>query len=501
MVASPGGPSILNLFIALITALVGALATAGCTGSGPGSGEPGETPVILVSWDTTRADRLNCYGYSARPVTPHLDALADDGILFENHVSAAPWTPPAHASLLTSLWPSTHGVIGSFYEFRDDGRRPQAFNRLAESRTTLAEVLQAAGYATGAFTGGMTLDPHFGFDQGFETFRTTMFKLADQNVGEMREWIEERQNRPFFLFWHTFEAHAPYLGTAFLSEVLPEEEAQMLRGAVDRYAARLERKVIGPAWFPEMLKRRRAYTRDVTEALYVGSIAEADRWLGLLVEDLRRRGLYERALLVVTSDHGEEFGDRSPEVFYDAHGGSLHREMVRVPLVVKLPGQKHGGTRVEAVTRAIDVMPTVLDVVSLSGPAEMQGESLRPLWEHDEPSHRVAHAEALQSRFEQKAIQSSDHKLIVQIDAGNVARHGRAHVPAGLESRSLFELSSDPNERVDLLASPARAGDERLADALETALREHIAAQTTDVERVEVRDELLEQLRSLGYVE
>ncbi len=488
----------MNLFAALITSLIGALVAAGCAVP-PREGKG--TPVILVSWDTTRADRLSCYGYAARPVTPRLDTLAADGILFDNHISAAPWTPPAHASLLTSLWPSTHGVIGSFHEFRADGRRPQAFNRLAEARTTLAEALQAAGYATGAFTGGMTLDPHFGFDQGFETFRTTMFKLGDENVGEMREWIGERQEQPFFLFWHTFEAHAPYLGTAFLGEVLPGEQAKTLRKAVDRYAARLAEKAIGPAWFPEMLKRRRAYTRDVAEALYVGSIAEADRWLGVLVADLQRRGLYDRALIIVTSDHGEEFGDRSPEIFYDAHGASLHREMVRVPLVIKLPGQEYGGTKVDALTRAVDVMPTVLDVLSLSGPTEMQGESLRPLWEDEEPGHRVAYAEALQSRFEQKSIQSSGHKLIVEIDAEVVARDGRGHVPAGLASRSLFGLRSDPRERRDLLAPPAQTDDERRADILEAALREHVAAQTPDVDEVEVGDELREQLRSLGYVE
>jgi len=220
------------------------------------------------------------------------------------------------------------------------------------------------------------------------------------------------------------------------------------------------------------------------------------------VEDLRRRGLYDRALIVVTSDHGEEFGDRSPESFYDAHGASLHREMVRVPLVVKLPGQDRGGTRIEALTRGVDVMPTVLDVLSQPGPAEMQGESLRLLWEGREATPRVAYAEALQDRHEQKAIQSSGHKLIVQIDAGIVARRGRAHLPVVLESRALFDVSSDPDERQDLLAAPPpRSGDERRADALEMALRGHVAAQEMDTDEVEVRDELLEQLRSLGYVE
>jgi arylsulfatase A-like enzyme len=455
--------------------------------------------VVLVSLDTVRADRLNCYGYSKRPVTPNLDALARDGIVFENHISAAPWTPPAHASLLTSLWPSTHGVTDSFRKYAAV-RRGGTFHRLASSWTTLAEVLRSAGYATGAFTGGQTIDARFGFDQGFETFRETMFKLKQENVDEMLSWISERRGRPFFLFWHTFEAHAPYLGTRFLEDVLPAEEAAGLAGVVQRYAQKLDQGELGPSTLPRILMRRRVYRPDVTEALYVGSIADADRWLGVLLAALKHEGLYERALVVVTSDHGEEFADRSPEVFYDAHGHNVHREMVSVPLVVKLPSRRAAGTRVSGVTRAVDVMPTVLDILSLQGPTQMQGLSLRPVWEGREKAPRVAFVEALGRLDEQKSIRSQDLVYVLGIGSESVERRGREFVPDVPESRSLFDLRSDPHEDVDRLAATPTEADRRMVAELDRALRAHLAGQGGDRETIELDAERLERLRALGYV-
>jgi arylsulfatase A-like enzyme len=456
-------------------------------------------PVVLVSLDTVRADRLNCYGYSARRVTPNLDALARDGVLFENHISAAPWTPPAHASLLTSLWPSTHGVTDSFRAYKAI-RRGGTFHRLASSWTTLAEVLRSAGYETGAFTGGMTLDARLGFNQGFETFRETMFKLNPQNVDEMLSWIAARRGRPFFLFWHTFEAHAPYLGTRFLADVLPPEEAAGLAAAAQRYAQKLDEGEWGPSLFPRILKRRQVYRRDVTEALYVGSIAEADRWVGVLLAALKREGLYHRMLVVVTSDHGEEFADRSPDVFYDAHGHNLHREMVRVPLIVKLPSERAAGTRVGAVTRAVDVMPTVLDVLSLPGPVQMQGLSLRAVWEGRERAPRSAFVEALGGLNEQKSIRTRQLAFVLGIGPESVERRGRAYVPDVPRFRSLFDLRRDPDEQRNLLAGTPTEADRRTAEELERALRAHLAGQGGARETIEFDAERLERLRALGYV-
>ena len=404
---------------------------------------------------------------------------------------------PAHVSLLTSLWPSNHGVTGSLRELRED---EDAYPVLSESRTTLAEVLSAHGYTTAAFTAGDTLDARFGYGQGFSLYRANMLKLHAGNVAEMLAWLAENGARPFFLFWHTFEPHAPYLGTAFLEEVLPPERLEPVRKAVERYADRLRKGQIHPARFEPLLARRGAFNREVSEALYVGAVAEADRWVGALVEELRRLDLYDRALIVLTSDHGEEFADRSPRSFYNAHGHSLWREMVRVPLVLKLPRQEGAGARVPALSRGVDVMPTVLDVLRLPGSPQMQGESLRSLWERRGPDSRTAFVEATEAAYEQKAVQTDRHKYLVRIGPESVARFGRSHVPAVPEWRGLYDLKEDPGETVNLLEGRVRPEHERLADEMDRALRAHLAAQRPDSRPARLGPEMIERLRALGYV-
>jgi len=472
------------------------LALGACQGeSRPPSDGP--TPVVLVSFDTLRADHLGCYGYTARALTPHLDALARDGILFENHISAAPWTIPAHVSLLTSLWPSSHGVTGSLRELRVD---ESAYHVLSPSRTTLAELLQGQGYATAAFTAGDTLDPRFGFGQGFERYDTSMLKLREQNVAEMLQWVEQSRAKPFFLFWHTFEIHAPYLGTRFLDEVLPAKQAADVREAVERYGDKLRRGEAQVGRFEHVLERRHAFTPVVTEALYEGSIADADEWLGRVIEELRRLGLYDRALVVFTSDHGEEFQDRSKDAFYNAHGHSLWKEMVRVPLVIKLPGQQAAGTRVAALSRGVDVMPTILDVVRVAGVPEMQGVSLRPLWEEKRPRARVAFVESLESEAEEKAIQTESYKYLVRIDADSVLANGRAFIPEVPAWRGLYDLRRDPGETVNLLDGSPDPTVALQAAEMDRELRDHVAAQHPDSQPTTLDPEMIDRLRALGYV-
>jgi arylsulfatase A-like enzyme len=467
--------------------------------AGCGRGRPvGPTPLVLISLDTLRADRLNCYGYEKRTVSPHIDALARDGILFENHISAAPWTIPAHISLLTSLWPSNHGVTASLREINANG---EEYPVLSDSRTTLAEVLVAHGYSTAAFTAGDTLDRRFGYGQGFSIYRTNMFKLHEEPMREMGQWVAVQRTRPFFLFWHTFEPHAPYLGTRFLEEVLPPERVEGVREAVERYARRLRKGEVHPGRFESILVRRNVFERDVVEALYVGAVADADDWVGRFLDELRTLELYDRALIVLTSDHGEEFADRSPDAFYNAHGHNLRREMVRVPLIVKLPGQEAAGTRVASPSRAVDVMPTVLDVVRLPGLAQMQGTSLRPLWEADAPESRTVFVEALEDLSEEKAIQVGRYKYTVRIGAESVARRGRVHIPPKPLGRGLYDLENDPGETNDLLDGDADPEHARVAGELDRELRAHLSAQRPDSRPETIDPATLERLRQLGYVE
>jgi len=491
---SPALPTRISLL-----ASVALLSVASCRGAPPTSRGGPDVPVVLISLDTLRADRLGAYGYDARAVSPHIDALAADGIVFARHMSSAPWTPPAQMSLFTSLSPSAHGVTSSFRELRQQ-QTENRVARLHDTRLTLAGALRSHGYATAAFTGGMTLDPRLGFDRGFDVYETDMFKMQEGNYAPMEGWIGEHADGPSFLFWHTFEVHAPYLGSEFLGEVVPAPRLPGVVDAIRRYEGRLLKGTVGPAFFSRVLHELDIYRRDASEALYCGAIVRADAWVGRLVERLRRDGIYDRALLILTSDHGEQFGEDSPDVFYDAHGHSLREELLRVPLIVKLPNQRHAGTRVMALTRAIDVMPTVLDVVGIAVPGELEGRSLRPAWEKpDAFAPLPGFGESLQEEHEEKCVRAGRFKYLVRIDADEVARHGRSQLPEPASGRWLFDLESDPGEKRDLLQGEnAPPGLER---ALDLILREHYGAMELRPAETEMDDETVERLRRLGYVD
>jgi arylsulfatase A-like enzyme len=480
--------------------ILAGLCLAGCRpGTRPPSAPP--TAVVLISIDTLRADRLNAYGYTARTVSPAIDALARDGILFENHVAAAPWTTPSHLSLLTSLYPSAHGVTGSFRDESKQLAENRDFEKLSESTVTLAEALSARGFAAGAFTGGVTLDPKIGFGQGFSLYDTSMYKLSNENMGAMSAWVRARGRGRFFLFWHNFEVHAPYLETHFLPEVLPPVKVRKVREMLGPLEARvLKGRAIGKGT-ADSLDAMGLLTQPVCEALYVGGILSVDRWVGRLVDQLREQGIYDRALIVLTSDHGEEIGDRGPDRVYDQHGHTLYEELLHVPLIVKLPGQERAGTRVSEVTRAVDVMPTILDLLGYSAdvPA-MQGTSLRPAWEGSDPV-RIAYAESLGIPAEAKALRTDRYKYIVWIGALDVAEHGRRYVPPEPASRALFDLKEDPGERLNLLESPRRTELSVLAEMLDERLRRHVSSQRGQAEKVQLDQETVDKLKALGYVQ
>ena len=475
---------------------------------------PPDVNVVLISVDTLRADRLNCYGYEKREVSPNVDALAADGILFENFITSSPWTTPAHLTMLTSLYPTTHGVTQPIEELKDsllEGKE-FTFNSLPDSRVTLAEVLKACGYATGAFTGGGTLDPRIGFGQGFDHYEISMYKLHGSNMRDMYEWVGRHAEQPFFLFWHTYEVHAPYLESTFLDEVLPPDAAaeagRFLRvsaGVGDQRSRKADEHEDTIRRCKEFLRSRHAFTAEVTGALYDGGIRSFDDWLGRFVQELRSRGLYEGALIILTSDHGEEFGEHNPQCIYQNHGHSVYEEMIRVPLIIKLPDQRHGGTRVGSAVRMIDVMPTVLDMLGIQRrPKDMQGLSLRSLWEKPETQEdRLAITEALIQMSEKKAVRTGRYKFIYSLDADTVAQHGRSYMPKTLRLKDveLYDLDIDSAEKTNLLRFSPSLKIAKLAATLERHLRDFVAEAHGRADTVELDEETVRNLKALGYLE
>lgn len=467
--------------------------------------------VVLISIDTLRADKLNCYGYRDNVVSPNVDALAVDGVLFENFITSSPWTTPAHMTMITSLYPSSHGLVASFSELKKDLLKGRKFFKLPEHRTTLAEALRDVGFVTGAFTAGGTVASSLGFGQGFSLYENSMYKLDEKNMGQMFNWVLQQKDKPFFLFWHNFEVHAPYLNTSLVASVVPGQRGEVLaaelsrawgepKGGVDPIGGAAERKLSRQR---RVLTKRGLFNREMCEALYVGGIGSMDRWLGQFVQLLRENGLYDNTMIIFTSDHGEEFGERLPENIYDRHGHTLYEEIVHVPLIIKLPGQLHRGTRFSAMARMVDVMPTILDVIGVRlATNEMQGATLRPFWEGSAKlMRRPAFVEAIAHQYEKKGVRSGNYKYVLTIPPESVAANGRNHLPKTTSDRELYDLQADPGEKRNLLAEPMDGGIRALVEKFDRTLREFVARQSGRADPTLLDEQTLEKLKELGYVD
>jgi len=483
--------------------LLAGLCLLACADAG---GQDRPPNILLISVDTLRADRINAYGYEHPLLTPHLDALANDGILFESFISASPWTTPAHMSLLTSLDPSAHGLNRAFGDLVK-GEETGRFVRLADDHTTLAEVLRASGYRTGAFTGGITVEPEYGFDQGFDHFETSMYKLRNENVAGVLDWIAE-QPEPWFVFLHTFEVHAPYLHTDLLPDAFGDfarRYRKKVAGLETEEALSLSARNHQGFWLNLWLTKEGMMQRDFTESLYLAGVRSMDRWIGKIVSDLRARGLYDDTLIVVTSDHGDEFGEHDAAAIYDAHGHSTFDEILRVPLILKLPGSTHAGTRLSGVARGVDLMPTLLEAVGAKAfPPAMQGASLVSWWQHPEAAaadRRTAFSEAGARDNEVKSLRSADYKYAIEIDAKSVTLHGRSHWPERLAGEALYDLRRDPGEKTNLLEANPTPEVIAIADGFREELRQRMARPAPHVEVIELDPEALRRLEALGYTD
>lgn len=461
----------------------------------------GPPSVVFISIDTLRADHLGTYGYSARPTSPRLDVLAKDSVVFEQHQSTAPWTTPAHLSMMTGLYPAHHGVMQPYFELVTGLEEGGKVDALEDSVTTLAELLSKAGYRTAAFTGGGAVDPATGMGQGFTRYEIDHFKLTDASIATLDSWMGAAEG-PFMLFWHTFEVHAPYTDGRFLEpEHAPEPAAlaslQTSLTGLDRLLrkGRPSETHQGKAhqMMARMLGEHGMRTPAVTEALYDGGIAAMDTRLGELIDTLKRRGIYEDCLLIVTSDHGDEFEDHHP-YYYDAHGHSLYEELVHTPLIVKLPGQIDAGRRVGQRVSAVDLLPTVADVLSLEAPEGLDGRSLVPLMQGKPGVPAVpVFSESLNDKREMKAVHDGENKLIVTIPPKHVADHGRLSLPES-PKLELYRTGSDPGERSNL-------SGEHDTSALLQAVRDHLSTGHRSSASAAIDAATVEQLEAMGYLE
>lgn len=408
--------------------------------------------VILISLDTLRADHLSAYGYE-RETSPHLDRLAAGGYRFATAVSQAPWTRPSHRAMLRGQHPLSHGPVEA---------------------PPLPLLLWRAGYRTGAITGGGQMSFRFGFHEGFETFRQAPWVRSPSVV---TEWLDEQPGRSSFLLLHTFEIHDPYDHSTF-AEGLP----------AGRFAPGFGRDT----WWRARGTELSAAEREYVEALYDSGIRFTDEALGRLFAALDERGILDRAIVIVTSDHGEQFWEHGSW----RHGGNVYDEMLLVPLIVHLPpGLVDGrpGRVIRQQVASIDIVPTVLDLLGLPVPEGVQGRSLRPLLEGAEETAEPVHAFAEHTNVsrESKALRTGRLKLIYS--------YPRSKGPLEERSLALFDLVADPGESRDLAAEQPELARLLEAQLLEILGRGSTASFEEEVP-ADIDPELRRELEALGYL-
>lgn len=359
-----------------------------CREAATGSGRFAQAPVIIISIDTLRADRLPAWGYD-RIATPAFDRLAADGVVYENAYAHVPLTLPSHVTMMTGRLPYETSVRSNIgYRFE------------ADSIASLPRALAGAGYATGGAVSAYVLRAETGMGPLFDFYDDSLEVWEAATLGALQRdgnqtaraalgWIDGLGERPFLLFLHLFEPHSPY------------EPAEPFRS---RYA--------DP---------------------YDGEIATADAIVGRFLDELDRRGLYDDSIVILTSDHGEGLGDHGEA----EHGVLLYREALHVPLIVKLPGAALAGRRVAAPAQIADIFPTVAGAVGADVPAGLPGTSLIELAEHSSPSPRAIYAETLYPRL---------HLGWSELRSMMDDRHHYIESPAP----ELFDIVEDPGETRNL---------------------------------------------------
>lgn len=441
---------------------------------------PDRLNLLLISLDTLRADHLSCYGYE-RLTSPVIDALAAGGVQFEQTRSHSPKTGPSHMSLMTGLLPDAHGVAN--LDAADN-------RRLSPNVPTLARLLGDAGWRTAAFHGGGHLSQELGFDDGFERFEGP--GGVEGNVAKALDAMAQWKQEPFFLFVHTYEVHDPYLPPEpyrgrFLD---PGYEGRVT------YTREGLKSATGNDWekqhelFWLRVDEQSEADRDRLVDLYDAGIAFADAQVGLLLAGLEDLGLAEDTLVVLVSDHGEQFLEHG-EYLHNA----MYEELLQVPFVLSVPPRRARavppaslvGRRVQAPVQLIDVLPTLLALMEVEAPGHLQGRSLLPLIRGEE----LAAPDGFSTwpRARQWALTHEGYKLI------------RREGEDGQATHELFELSADAGERRDLAAQdPARV--EALSERL-LALRELCRGYLSSLEsgaEVVLDDETRKSLEALGYL-
>lgn len=391
--------------------------------------------LVFVSIDTLRADRLGTYGYT-RDTSPAIDEFAKQSVVFENNVAVTSWTIPSHMSMFTGLYPTTHGLT-----------RPEL--RVPQNIPLLAEILKARGYATLGFTGGAYLSKGFGFSRGFDIYKSVEnFKVKKKGLEASIERAEKAlkavpAETPWFLFLHTYDVHCPLRPPAEYESMFKSPDAKPVEGHLCGKDTLKNNPQFGPAEALTISDR------------YDGTIRWVDNKLSRLFDLLKARGDLEKTVVVITSDHGEEFFEHG----ILGHERTVHRQVLMVPLIIRAPG--FSPARVKEPIGQVDIFPTVLDLLGAPIP-ENQGVSLVAMMKgKSSESPRPFQFSELDRTARLRSLMDSSSHIIRKVETGESAAFDMISDPQELASISDRKKTGDlERELLDFIKElPARQGE------------------------------------------
>jgi arylsulfatase A-like enzyme len=344
---------------------------------------PSGPNVLLIVTDALRADHLGCYGYN-RPTSPNIDKFAEQSLLFEKAMSNAPWTKPSIASIFTSLYPHEHKA----FNWPDD---------LDDACITLAEIFQNQNYTTFSIQANEIITKNYNFNQGFQSYEEMLKEKGEKITAKFADWLKKNKNKTFFCYLHYMEPHLPYNAPEEFNLIF---EPIALHSSITGKATAYELRILNEMGLSSEDKQHLIN-------LYDAEIRYFDSNFKTIFENLKKLGIFDRTLIILTADHGEEFWDHNGF----EHGHTLYNELLHVPLIMKysshLPSK-----RLSFYVQLVDLFPTILSLSKIQNNFHLRGQNLIPNVLNDAPLNNEIFLEALSFGAEKKAIIKDGWKLI-----------------------------------------------------------------------------------------
>ena len=423
--------------------------------------------IILIGLDSLRPDHTSIFGYK-RQTTPHLAELARHSCLFRRCHSVAPWTLPSFMSMMTARYPSSTGFINKWTPV---GRKHMVETRLRKDVTTLPQVLVRNGYEAAAFTGDAGVSARYGFGRDMSTYLDDLhFGAMNHSMPACLEWLRTRKTeRPFFLFLHGYDCHGQFDPPGGYKRRFVEGYKGHLKGGKIEQG-RFRESSLRVALRPESRGEPRVSGMDANDvtfynALYDEKIFDVDQRVDRFLRELKKLGLYDRSIIIVVSDHGEEFLEHGGI----DHGQSLYQELTHVLMMVHFPGQVEGASYNDLVN-VFDALPTAMESAGIGIPHKVDGRSLLPIMRGGTVTRPYLFAESDYRLFVHKrSVRNERYKLILNLVS---------------QKRELYDLIADPKESTNLLEQ-----EPRVAYELEQPLLAWLRSMGTDVEAYKDRAE------------